>query len=230
MSELQAEQGVQTPIVSRAETKSARYRDVLIALIAFAVLASLPMLTGSKFLLDFVIRCAAYGLFATSLNLLVGFTGLTSFGHGMFFGLGAYGFGLMMQKTGVSVPVAFVATLLITLVVATVIGAICVRLKEIYFAFVTLAFQMLIHSTILSWVSLTGGDQGLRGGIPRPAFFGIDLSNHLHLYIFSCALLVIGLLADAPDRAVAVRLHLAHDPRQRHPRQLSSASTSTVPN
>ena len=194
MSELQAEQGVQTSTVSSAETRSARYRDVLIALIAFAVLAMLPMLTSSKFLLDFVIRCAAYGLFATSLNLLVGFTGLTSFGHGMFFGLGAYGYGLLMQKTGVSVPVAFVATLLITLVVATVIGAICVRLKEIYFAFVTLAFQMLIHSTILSWVSLTGGDQGLRGGIPRPAFFGIDLSNHLHLYIASCALLVIGLL------------------------------------
>ena len=92
------------------------------------------------------------------------------------------------------VPVAFVATLVITTLVAAVIGAICVRLKEIYFAFVTLAFQMLIHSTILSWVSLTGGDQGLRGGIPRPAFFGIDLSNHLHLYIVSCALLVIGLL------------------------------------
>ena len=92
------------------------------------------------------------------------------------------------------VPVAFVATLVITTLIAAVIGAICVRLKEIYFAFVTLAFQMLIHSTILSWVSLTGGDQGLRGGIPRPAFFGIDLSNHVHLYIVSCALLVIGLL------------------------------------
>jgi branched-chain amino acid transport system permease protein len=192
MSELQAGQGVLS--VARADSKSARYRDVLIALVAFIVLALLPALTSSKFLLDFVIRCAAYGLFATSLNLLVGYTGLTSFGHGMFFGLGAYGFGLMMQKTGVPVPVAFVATLLITLVVAGVIGAICVRLKEIYFAFVTLAFQMLIHSTILSWVSFTGGDQGLRGGIPRPPFLGIDLSNHLHLYIFSCAVLVIGLL------------------------------------
>ena len=180
--------------VAGAEAKSTRYRDVLIALAAFIILALLPALTSSKFLLDFVIRCAAYGLFATSLNLLVGYTGLTSFGHGMFFGLGAYGFGLMMQKTGVPIPVAFVATLLITLVVAGVIGAICVRLKEIYFAFVTLAFQMLIHSTILSWVSFTGGDQGLRGGIPRPPFLGIDLSNHLHLYIFSCALLVIGLL------------------------------------
>jgi branched-chain amino acid transport system permease protein len=194
MSELQAEQGAETLSVTRAPAKPHRYRDVLIALIAFAVLALLPMVTGSKFLLDFVIRCSAYGLFATSLNLLVGYTGLTSFGHGMFFGLGAYGLGLLMQKTGVPVPIAFIGTLLITLVVATVIGAICVRLKEIYFAFVTLAFQMLIHSTILSWVSLTGGDQGLRGGIPRPAFFGIDLSNHLHLYIASCALLVIGLL------------------------------------
>jgi branched-chain amino acid transport system permease protein len=191
MSELQAEQALN---VARADAKSTRYRDVLLALAAFIILALLPALTSSKFLLDFVIRCAAYGLFATSLNLLVGYTGLTSFGHGMFFGLGAYGFGLLMQKTGIPVPVAFVATLLIVLMIAAVIGAICVRLKEIYFAFVTLAFQMLIHSTILSWVSFTGGDQGLRGGIPRPPFLGIDLSNHLHLYIFSCALLVIGLL------------------------------------
>ncbi|AWL97190.1 MULTISPECIES: branched-chain amino acid ABC transporter permease [Bradyrhizobium] len=172
-----------------------RYRDVLIALIAFAVLASLPLLTGSKALLDFVIRCSAYGLFATSLNLLVGYTGLTSFGHGMFFGLGAYSFGLIMQKLGVPIPVAFVATLAITALIAAVIGAICVRLKEIYFAFVTLAFQMLIHSTILSWASFTGGDQGLRGGIPRPVFLGIDLANHVHLYIASCALLILGLLA-----------------------------------
>ena len=193
----QAEQTGEGLSVPRVETQSARtrYRDLLIAIVAFAVLAMLPMLFSRKFLLDFVIRCAAYGLFATSLNLLVGYTGLTSFGHGMFFGLGAYGFGLMMQKTNAPVPLAFVATLAITFVIALVIGAICVRLKEIYFAFVTLAFQMLIHSTILSWVSLTGGDQGLRGGIPRPAFLGIDLTNHVHLYVTSCALLVIGLLA-----------------------------------
>jgi branched-chain amino acid transport system permease protein len=194
MTELQAEQGAQALDIPHVQAKTRRNRDVLIALAVFVVLALLPMVFSSKLLLDFVIRCAAYGLFATSLNLLVGYTGLISFGHGMFFGLGAYGFGLMMQKTGVPIPVAFVATLAITFVVALVIGAICMRLKEIYFAFVTLAFQMLIHSTILSWVSLTGGDQGLRGGIPRPPFFGIDLSNQLHLYVASCALLVIGLL------------------------------------
>jgi branched-chain amino acid transport system permease protein len=197
MTELQAERRAGEPLgVPRIEAKSKRLRyvDVLIAVAAFAVLATLPFLFSSKALLDFVIRCAAFGLFATSLNLLVGYTGMISFGHGMFFGLGAYGFGLIMQRTGLPIPVAFVCTLLITTVVAVVIGAICVRLKEIYFAFVTLAFQMLIHSMILSWPSLTGGDQGLRGGIPRPVFFGIDLSNHMHLYIVSCALLVIGLL------------------------------------
>ena len=181
-------------VSAAAPSQNSRTRDVLIALAAFAILASLPFLFSSKALLDFVIRCAAFGLFATSLNLLVGYTGMISFGHGMFFGLGAYSFGLLMQRTGVSIPVAFVGTLAITAVIATVIGAICVRLKDIYFAFVTLAFQMLIHSTILSWASLTGGDQGLRGGIPRPAFFGIDLTNHVHLYITACALLVIGLL------------------------------------
>ena len=168
--------------------------EVLVALAAFVVLALLPMFSDSKYLLDFVIRCSAFGLFATSLNLLVGYTGMTSFGHGMFFGLGAYGFGLIMQRWALPIPVAFVLTLLISAVVGVVIGAICVRLKDIYFAFVTLAFQMLIHSIILSWQQVTGGDQGLRGGIPRPAFLGIDLANHIHLYIFSCALLVIGLL------------------------------------
>ena len=200
MTELQAERTRESTTPSlgvpriEAASRRLRYLDVMIAVAAFAVLATLPFLFSSKALLDFVIRCSAFGLFATSLNLLVGYTGMVSFGHGMFFGLGAYGFGLLMQRTGVSIPVAFVGTLLMTAVVSLVIGAICVRLKEIYFAFVTLAFQMLIHSVILSWASLTGGDQGLRGGIPRPAFLGIDLTNHIHLYFASCALLVIGLL------------------------------------
>lgn len=196
MIELQADRASESLSVPRieAQSKRLRYLDVLIAIAAFAVLATLPFLLSSKALLDFVIRCSAFGLFATSLNLLVGYTGMISFGHGMFFGLGAYGFGLLMQRTGVPIPVAFVGTLLITAVVSLAIGAICVRLKEIYFAFVTLAFQMLIHSMILSWASLTGGDQGLRGGIPRPVFLGVDLTNHIHLYFVSCALLVIGLL------------------------------------
>jgi branched-chain amino acid transport system permease protein len=167
--------------------------EVGIALAAFVVLAAVPMLTASHAVVDFIIRCSALALFATSLNLLVGYTGMVSFGHGMFFGLGAYAFGLLMQRTGLPIPVAMLASIVITAITALIVGAICIRLEEIYFAFVTLAFQMLLYSLIVSWVPLTGGDQGLRGGIPRPVFLGIDLANQTQLCIASAALLVGGL-------------------------------------
>ncbi|PWB58951.1 MAG: branched-chain amino acid ABC transporter permease [Bradyrhizobiaceae bacterium] len=169
-------------------------RDLLIGAVVLAALVLLPVLWPSKALIDFVIRGAALALFATSLNLLVGYGGLVSFGHGMFFGVGAYSFGLLMQRTGMPIPVAFVVTIVVTAAVALLVGAICVRLKEIYFAFLTLAFQMFLHSLIILWVPLTGGDQGLLGGIPRPPFFGIDLGDQRQLYIAACVLLVAGLL------------------------------------
>ncbi|HBK05497.1 MAG TPA: branched-chain amino acid ABC transporter permease [Acetobacteraceae bacterium] len=169
-------------------------RDIAIGVLVVAVLAAVPHLIPSKAFQDFVIRCSSMALFATSLNLLVGYTGLSSFGHGLFFGLGTYSFALLMQKTGISLPVAFIATLLITTVTAIAVGAICIRLRLIYFAFVTLAMQMLMHSVIISWVGLTGGDQGLQGGIPRRVVAGIDLGNQYNLYIFAAVVLVIGLL------------------------------------
>jgi branched-chain amino acid transport system permease protein len=168
--------------------------DLLIGAAAFAILAFLPMVWPSKALVDFVIRGSAFALFATSLNFLVGYGGMVSFGHGMFFGLGAYTFALLMQRTGMPIPAAFALTLLMCAALGLIVGAICVRLKEIYFAFLTLAFQMLLYSLIILWVPLTGGDQGLRGGIPRPPFLGINLANQSHLYVMSCALLVVGLI------------------------------------
>jgi branched-chain amino acid transport system permease protein len=168
-------------------------RDATIAVVGLTALLILPFLWESAALIDFVIRIAALGLFATSLNLLIGYTGIVSFGHGMFFGLGAYSFGLMMQKLGTSIPLAFALTLAVNAMVAALIGAISIRLKDIYFAFLTLAFQMLLYSLIVAWVPLTGGDQGLLGGIPRPTFFGIGLEQISHLYAFSCVLLVAGL-------------------------------------
>ncbi len=169
-------------------------RDLIIGAVALVVLVLVPFVWPSKALIDFVIRGASLGLFATSLNLLIGYGGMVSFGHGMFFGLGAYSFGLLMQRTSMPIPAAFALTIVITAAVALIIGAICVRLKEIYFAFLTLAFQMFLYSLIILWVPLTGGDQGLRGGIPRPLFLGIDLTDQRHLYITSCVLLVGGLI------------------------------------
>lgn len=169
-------------------------RDLLIAVVALAVLVALPFVFTKPSLRDFLIYAMAYGLLAMSLNLLVGLTGLVSFGHAAYFVSGAYMFGLLMQSGRVSIPLAILATVLGTALLALVIGAICVRLKEIYFSFITLAFQMFIHSIILTWVSLTGGDQGLRGGIPRPPFLGIDLSGSVALYIF-CAVVFVACVA-----------------------------------
>src|SRR5258706_14872352 len=161
-------------------------RDTLIAVALLVLLAALPMVFPSKSFSDFVMRASAFAIFATSLNLLVGYAGMVSFGHGLFFGLGAYSFALLMQKVGTSIPLAFALTILINALVAAVIGAICVRLKEIYFSFLTLAFQMLLYSLIIAWTAVTGGDQGLTGGVPRPPFLGVPLDGPPPPYFFFC--------------------------------------------
>ncbi|SFI77998.1 branched-chain amino acid ABC transporter permease [Albimonas pacifica] len=169
-------------------------RDLGLGVVALVVLLAIPGLVGSAGLIDFMIYVAAYGLLAMSLNLLTGYTGLVSFGHAAYFASGAYSFGLLMQSGTVSIPAAFAIAVGFSALTALVVGAICVRLKEIYFAFLTLAFQMMFHSIILTWVSLTGGDQGLMGGIPRPAFWGIDLSSPGAFYTFCMIVFVICIL------------------------------------
>ena len=169
-------------------------RDLLWASLALGVLVLLPVFAGSPIVIDFVIRLAAFGIFATSLNLLVGYGGMVSFGHAMFFGGGAYAFALTLQKLSWSIPAAMLVAIVFSALLAFVVGAICVRLKEIYFSFLSLAFQMLLHSVIITWTSLTGGDQGLMGGIPRPPVFGLNLADPLHLYGFSSVLAIVCLL------------------------------------
>jgi branched-chain amino acid transport system permease protein len=179
--------------MSAANSRSTLGRDTLWALLALGVLLAVPYLTSSRIALDFGIRLAAYGLLATSLNILVGYGGMVSFGHAMFFGGGAYAFALSLQKTGASIPQALLIALCFSAVIGLLVGAVCVRLKEIYFSFLTLAFQMFLHSIILTWTTLTGGDQGLTGGIPRPPFLGLNLADPAHLYGFACVMAVVGL-------------------------------------
>jgi branched-chain amino acid transport system permease protein len=169
-------------------------RELAWAVLALAFIAVLPLLTSSRTVLDFVVRLAAYGIFASSLNILVGYGGMVSFGHAMLFGGGAYAFALTLQNTSLGIPQAMGVAVLFCALVAALVGAICVRLKAIYFSFLTLAFQMLLHSIILTWTSFTGGDQGLTGGIPRPVFLGVNLANPIHLYAFSAATGIVCLL------------------------------------
>lgn len=166
-------------------------KNVGAAVLAVAVFAALPFLFPGAALVDFIVYVAAYGLLAMSLNLLVGLTGLVAFGHAIFFASGSYTFGLLMQSGAVSIPFAVALTVIGTAALALVTGAICVRLKDVYFSFITLAFQMVFYSVVLTWVSLTGGDQGLLGGIPKPVFAGIDLNNGYSLYLFCIILFAI---------------------------------------
>ena len=89
---------------------------------AFVVLAAMPSMMNSRLVLDMVIHIAILGLFATSLNLLIGYTGLVAFGHGMFYASGAYGFGLLMQTGAYSVPVALAIAVLGSALISLVVG------------------------------------------------------------------------------------------------------------
>jgi branched-chain amino acid transport system permease protein len=172
--------------------------------IVFAVLViGVTLAFGDKALLDVLMRLSIFGLLALSLNILVGYTGLVSFGHAMFFGLGSYAFGLLMQSGAVSIPMAALLTLLAACAWGGVVGMFCIRLDDIYFSFLTLAFQMLLYSIIIGWVSLTGGDQGLMGGIPRPPFLGINLAEPRELFVltiivFTVCVLVIRQIVQSP--------------------------------
>ena len=168
---------------------TARMENIIGILLAVVITAA-TLAFGGKALLDVLMRLAIFGLLALSLNILVGYTGLVSFGHAMFFGLGSYTFGLLMQSGAVSIPVAALLTLVAALVWGGVVGMFCIRLDDIYFSFLTLAFQMLLYSIIVGFVSLTGGDQGLMGGIPRPPFLGLDLTDPRQLFVVTMAVFV----------------------------------------
>jgi branched-chain amino acid transport system permease protein len=159
----------------------------------FVILVAVVMLSGSRMISDLIIHIGILGLFAVSLNLLIGYTGMVAFGHAMFYASGAYGFGLLMQTGEFSILGAMAVSILGTAAIALVVGLVCLKTKEIYFAFLTLAIQMMFYSSILSWVSVTGGDQGLTGGFTKPPVFGLDMNNPDQLYIFIIGVILITL-------------------------------------
>ena len=160
---------------------------------AFAVLAALPALTDTRIVLDLVIHIAILGLFATAVNLLIGYTGMVTFGHAMFYASGAYGLALLMRSGGFSVPAAMAISVLASAAISLPVAVVCIKAREIYFALLTLAIQMMFYNTILSWQDLTGGDQGLTGGFAKPPFLGIDLTNPNHAYLFITGVTVLSL-------------------------------------
>jgi branched-chain amino acid transport system permease protein len=152
-----------------------------------------------------------YGLFALGFNMLYGYTGLLSFGHAAYYGLGAYGTGIALAKLQIgSLWVAIAIGVIVASLGGAIAGFFCLRRRGIYFAMLTLAFAQMLYFIAFHLADWTGGDDGLRG-IPRHTLglFGLSLSirTPLAFYAFTFAFVVLALAAlkrilDSPFGAV----------------------------
>ena len=134
------------------------------------------------------------GLLALSLNLLVNTTGLVSFGHAMFFGLGAYMVGVPFAKLGWDPLLTFGLTPVIGAVSAFVIGLVVLRGKELYFALLTLGVGQLVWATAHGWQSLTGGTNGTTGVFGPEYLSPFVHPNRLYWFIFGCVFVSTAIL------------------------------------
>jgi branched-chain amino acid transport system permease protein len=138
------------------------------------------------------------GLAAMSLNFLLGFTGVLSFGHAAWFGLGAYGAGFTLKYLALSTPLAVVAGMLLGGLCGAILGLLLVRRRGVYFAMVTIAFGQVFYYIAFQWSSVTGGDDGLRGFARQPIDFGafrLDIlsnANAFYYFVLLCFALAVG--------------------------------------
>ncbi len=152
-------------------------------------------------------RVVILALAAMSVNFLLGYTGVLSFGHAAYFGLGAYGTGLTLKFLLPSTLLALLVGMLVAGVAAAVIGRLIVRLRGIYFAMVTIAFGQVFYFIAYRWNDVTGGDDGLSGWSRQPIDLGfarIDLQHgdramyYLALAGFALVTGVLALLLRSP--------------------------------
>ena len=161
-------------------------RPVLLA-VGLLVALALPWVIYPPVAMDMI----CWALFAVAVDILLGFTGLLSFGHAAFWGTSAYLAGLIALHSGLPFPVAVLGGALAAAVLAVPIGWLSVRRTGIYFAMVTLAFAQMIYFVANQWRGLTGGENGLQG-IPRD-FFGVDLSDPFFFYYAGLPIVLLGM-------------------------------------
>src|SRR5271170_947198 len=188
------------PPPTMTRRRSAFARRIPWTLIVFLAAATVPWL-GSRYDTFLAAQIVIDALFAVSLNLLLGTTGLVSFGHVAYFGVGAYVCGILMKTYGMPFIVAFPAAGIGAAGFALVSGYFCVRLTKLYFAMLTLAFSQIVWAICYKWNAVTGGDQGLPE-IPYPnldwmtAVPGLgDLSIGARFYLLTLALVAVSLAA-----------------------------------
>jgi len=161
-----------------------------------ALLLLLPSIIGS-YHINLATEILIFALGTMSFNLMMGYTGMVSLGHGAYFGVGAYAAGILVRKFGYPFWLAIPSAIIVTAVVAAIIGYFCVRIAEIYFVFITLAFSQMIYTITYYWVRMTGGDDGLPG-INRPHFeigsLQFELGSNVSFYYFTLLFVTIGVL------------------------------------
>jgi branched-chain amino acid transport system permease protein len=152
-------------------------------------------------------RVVIYGLAAMSLNFLLGFTGVLSFGHAAYFGLGAYGAGLTILYLAPSTLAGVAVGVLLGTIAAMIIGALIIKLRGVYFAMVTIAFGQVFYFIAFRWHEVTGGDDGLTGWKRQPLGFGpftIDILGdekafyYFTLVCFAIATAVMAIVLRSP--------------------------------
>ena len=177
-------------------------------LVTVAVALAVPRIAPT-YHVTLMLPFMAYGIVLLGLNLLFGYTGLVSFGHALFLGIGAYTGAFLTTHTKVrSLELILVVAVIAAFAVAAPVGALCVRYVKIYFGMLTLAFGMLFYTFVLKFYHLTGGDEGMR--FLRPSLLGqplADMSKTAYLvgpyYYYSLALLVL---------AAALMWRIVHSP------------------
>lgn len=175
------------------------------------ILIIFPFVYYSNFMINYLTQILIMALFAVSLNLLIGYTGMISFGHAAYFGIGAYSVGILLQKYSSNLLGSLFLAVVFSAIAALVIGFFCIRLGRIYFAMLTMAFAQIIYTVVVKWTGMTGGDQGLIGGIPKPpiSLLGLSFSigTPLNFYIFTVILVIASFvickfIVDSPFGAI----------------------------
>jgi len=170
-----------------------------IVLLAWIVLATFPQWSGSwdssRFAAGIIRQVLIFAIFASSLNLLVGYAGLPSLGHAAFFGGGAYAAAIAAQRLGTDeLAVSLGAAILGAALLAVVVGFLAVRALGIFFLMLTLALAQMVFAIAFQATDLTGGSNGF-SGVHRPVLFGVDFNAANDLYVLVCAaFLLVGLL------------------------------------
>lgn len=168
------------------------------AIVAGGVLLLAAPLAAPTFVLWVLVEILAFGLFAGSLQLLVGTGGMISFGHAAYFGLGAYGSALLVKHAGWTMPAAFALGPVLAAAAALVFGCVCVRLRGIPFAMLTLACAQVAYAIVHQWYAVTGGDNGLLGVWPAPIMAAAPRYYYLALSVGGGGLLVLRRIAVSP--------------------------------